>query len=65
MAPSKDQVVHDLAVACVSAALFARAMRDVKDGYGDSLSGIDFVDDAMDSYKEAFDAISASLEITD
>lgn len=69
MNPSKEQVVHDLTMACINGEIIGRALQNYAENNDDSsligLAADDFSDDAMLSYETVFNRIYSSLNITD
>lgn len=64
MQPSRDQVVHDLAMACVSGMVQAKVLEDSKDSYP-HITASDLATEALMAYKEAYDMINVGIQITD
>ena len=64
MGKTKDEVVHDLAMACVNGVVTFKAMQEANDKYG-SVSGGDFAIDAILAYKEAWAMIYPQIDIKD
>lgn len=65
MAISKDQMVHELAMACVNGMIMSRVMQESKDdetNIGVSYDGGDLALDALLAYKQASDVISVSID---
>lgn len=66
MKPSKSEVVHDIAVACVNALLQDRVTKaNREDPEFGIVSASDLAMDAILAYKEAYDMIEPQIQITD
>lgn len=64
MKPSKEQVVHDLTMACVNGMIQAKVIEDSKSEFP-CISASDLAAEAILAYKDAYDMINISIEITD
>lgn len=64
MQPSRNQVVHDLAMACVNGMIQAKVVADSKDTYP-GITAADLATEAIMAYKEAYDMIAGCIQITD
>jgi hypothetical protein len=69
MIPTKEQVVHDLTMACINGEIIGQALQNYAENNDDSsligLAADSFVEDAMLSYETIFNRISSALNITD
>lgn len=64
MEPSRDQVVHDLAMACVNGAIQAKVLADAKEEYP-CVTPTDLAFEAILAYKDAYGMIDSQIVITD
>lgn len=64
MQPSKEQVAHDLAMACVNGMVQAKVIEASKETYP-CITAADLATEAVIAYKEAYDMIGIQIEITD
>ena len=64
MGKTKDEVVHDLAMACVNGVITFKAVQEAKDEYA-IVNGSDFALDAIMAYKEAWDMIYPQIDVKD
>ena len=64
MEPSRDQVVHDLTIACVNGMIQAKVIEDSKGEYP-CLTASDRAAEAICAYKDAYDMINMGIKITD
>lgn len=68
MGIAKDQLIHELAMACVNGMVTARVLQESKDdesNIGICYDGGDLALDALIAYKKAVDFISADLDDDD
>lgn len=68
MLPSREQVVHDLTMACVSGMVMSRVIQESKDdpdNIGISYNAGDLAIDAVIAYENAYNTIDASIAIED
>ena len=64
MEPSKEQVVHDLAMACVYGVIQSRVKEEYQSGCP-IITAEGLAVDAIVAYKEAYEAVDSQIEITD
>lgn len=64
MEPSKDQVVHDLTIACVNGMIQAKVIEDSKNEYP-CLTASDLAAEAVCAYKDSYNMINMSIKIND
>ena len=64
MQPSREQIVHDLAMACVNGVIQAKVMEEAKEA-SPYITAADLATEAIIAYKEAYDMIDIQIEITD
>ncbi len=64
MQPSRDQVVHDLAMACVYGVIQAKVTEECKESYP-VVTANDLAIDAAMAYKDAYETIDFHMQITD
>lgn len=65
MSISKEQIAHDLAMACVNGMMMSRVLQESKDdpdNIGVSYSSGDLAINALMAYKEAYDIISTNSD---
>lgn len=64
MQPSREQVVHDLAMACANGMIQAKVIEDSKETYS-CVTAADLAVEAIIAYKKAYEMIDLQIEITD
>ena len=64
-APSKEQVVHDLAMACVNGIVQDKVIKENKRSDYGLTSATDIVIDVIMAYKDAWDMIYPQIDISD
>lgn len=65
MSPSKDQIVHDLAMACVNGVVQDKVLKENKMSSIGITSAGDFAIDVIMAYKEAWGMIYPQIDIKD
>lgn len=64
MDPSRDQIVHDLTMACVNGIVQSKVLADSKEDYP-CITADDLAVDAIMAYKDAYEMIDSQIVITE
>ncbi|SHI24163.1 hypothetical protein SAMN02745823_03808 [Sporobacter termitidis DSM 10068] len=65
MGPTKDQIVHELAMACVNGIVHDKVLKENRESEYGITSIHDLVTDVILAYKEAYETIDPQIIITD